>query len=208
MRQKKAKIIDKKELNQLKLDKIKKTKGEILLNSKIGKSLLGRCALPYEVKDVICANGLSVYEIAVTYRSNYGPKNQKTSFYLAYDQKDGSCLRIETAPSMNQLPLYVVQRKKQESFWKINGKDYCLVKPNKHYLKRFNSNIFFKKGVMEINLFFISENKPTTKPKHVTLTIYPSVIDECEYLVIEVDGMIGNLGIEEVDLNETRNQAY
>ena len=177
------------------------------MNTKIGKRLLGRCALPYDVKTVIRTEPLSIYKISVTYRSNYGQKNQKTSFYLMYDHLNEPCLRFENSSLSNDLPLYLVQKKKQQAFWKTKGKDYCLIKPNKHHLKRFDSNIFFKKGVMEINLFFVSETKPT-KPKHVTLMAYPSIIDQHEYLVVEVDGIIGNLGIEEVGSNEARNQAY
>lgn len=177
------------------------------MNNKIGKCLLGRCSLPYEVKDVFVSEELSIYEITVTYRSNYGQKHQKTSFCLSYDHQQQFCLQITPSSTTEDLPLYLVQKRKQQTFWNVNGKDYRLVKPNKHFLKQFNSNIFFKKGVMQINLFFTSLAQPTKRAKHVQLFAYPSIIEQQEWLVIEIDGISAQLGIKEGQIDEARYQT-
>lgn len=177
------------------------------LKNKVGRCLLGRCALPYEVKDRFNSDRGSIYEFSVTYRSNYGQKNNKTSFCLSYDEIDGDLL-IEQTSSEKDLPLYLVQKRKQQTFWMTNGRHYKLVKPNKHFLKQFDSNIFFKKGVMEINLFFTPINASAKRNKQVQLFAYPSIINQREYLVIEVDGIPAHLGMKKIkkgNVYEARN---
>lgn len=132
----------------------------------------------------------------VTYRSNYGPKNQRTKFNITYDQTRGK-LQLLAHPSSDCLPLYLVQKRKRESFWSIQGANYQLIKPNKHYLKQFESNVFFKKGVMEMNLFFKPIDSSSQRVKHVPLVAYPSIINQQEHLVIEVDQIPAELGIKE-----------
>lgn len=160
------------------------------MKNKIGRSLLGKISFPVKVKKVEATK--NEFEIELTYRSNFGQRNLKTTIGIEFNQDEGVLTFKPLHHLSTPLPLFLVQTEEVESYRLTDGEQFKLLKPNHYFSKRFETDIKCKKGIMTINLCFLHLENPNLF-KTSKLELYPSVIHDREYLVIEVSGIEANI---------------
>ena len=156
----------------------------LTLNCGLGTRIIGRCFLPYQTKDRTDGG----FDLLFNLRSNFGGLRQQTGFGLGieYRRRDKQfVLKIKEAECQieTRLPLLILNDSNLNEGGVFEFDGYSLVKPNKHFLKRYGHTVLCKGGVLTIPLILTNVNGEQLEG---ILRLYPSVIDGKEFLVVAV----------------------
>lgn len=147
------------------------------LTKEVGQRALGRCYYdPINSKNV-SVNDEHYYEVELEVRMPRG-KQRKVSFLIRYT---GNELIVKDGVNpQTRVPIYPVTRQVKKEAW-MDDKECQLLNLSGYYRRRATKKSYCKDGVLRLPLYFDKEDLN----KVIYLTIYPSIISDEEYLVIE-----------------------
>lgn len=147
------------------------------LTKEVGQRALGRCYYdPINSKNV-SVNGEHYYEVELEVRMPRG-KQRKVSFLIRYT---GNELIVKDGINpQTHIPIYPVTRQVKKETW-MDDKGCQLLNLSGYYRRRAAKKSYCKDGILRLPLYFDKEDLN----KVMYLTIYPSIISDEEYLVIE-----------------------
>lgn len=156
----------------------------LTMNHGLGTRIIGRCFLPYQAKERTDGG----FDLLFNLRSNFGGLRQQTGVGLGIDYRRRDkqfVLKIKEVESHieTRLPLLILNDSTLNEERTFDFEDYLLVKPNKHFLKRYGRTVLCKGGVLTIPLILTSVNGEQLEG---SLRLYPSVVDGKEFLVVVV----------------------
>lgn len=156
------------------------TEPVVILTNEIGIRVIGRCFLPFRVTDRIDGG----YDLSFYTRSNFGGLRHWVSLgvSLEYQKRNRQwVLRVKPSEQSSTLPFSLFKHFSTKSVLTSN-QSLSLIKPNKHFLKRYNQSVYCKQGVLQVPILVKDELDLVLES---TLFIYPSVINGKEFLVLD-----------------------